>query len=589
MSISRLPALMTIVARRSPWAILALLSGLGVGCERQAESLQEEPFIAWQTVSGRAMEAIENAGHHDVNALIVEFEPSDEQPGRVWSTFIDDLAFNDHTPRVAKQGRDRANVEKLRSNISNITTKGSAAGLSVYLVATEFSFPKNLIAAYPEARDPDSPFLWAFLERRLEEVLLALPQAAGVLLYTDEPSDLIPYHFEPDRREATLSRLLQVYLDVCSRLDRRFIVCTMVNFESRKLDLLLSVLKRIPPSEHLLVSNYVCPGDWGLIALLNPAIGNVGGHPEFLTFDYSGELWGQGNIPLIQARLIADRVRQAKERGANLIGINGYVSWYTQSLFGTPSELNLDLAPRILRDPIQGPDDLVRELLDHRYGPEAASHLAEAFSSSFEVADKVFQTLGFYVTEAPKSAFPDAVWIDFSLRTESLAAFDPSYEPLKNQLVHPDGEILQRVIEEKDLAVKMAAEALAAVRRSRSLLAEEDFELLELQFAFTLEVAQAYREYFEAYLRTRQWDLSGRGSVPAGLEALIRQLQVRADRIEKNFGSPPVFCAASLRHCADMLQGFLQGETFPYYPEALVKEHVIPYPQTGLRDAVNRI
>ena len=44
------------------------------------------------------MEAIENAAHHDVNALIVEFEPSEEQPGRVWSTFIDDLAFNDHTP-----------------------------------------------------------------------------------------------------------------------------------------------------------------------------------------------------------------------------------------------------------------------------------------------------------------------------------------------------------------------------------------------------------------------------------------------------------------------------------------------------------
>ncbi len=527
------------------------------------------------------MEAIENAAHHDVNALIVEFEPSEEQPGRVWSAFIDDLAFNDHTPRVAKRDQDRAAVEKLRSNILTITSKGSAAGLSVYLVATEFSFPKDFIAAYPEARDPDSPFLWAFLERRLEEVLLALPQAAGVLLYTDEPSDLIPYHFEPNRREATLSRLLQVYLDVCTRLERRFIVCTMVNFESRKLDLLLSVLKRIPPSEHLLISNYVCPGDWGLIALHNPAIGDVGGHPEFLTFDYSGELWGQGKIPLIQARLIADRVKQARDKGANLVGINGYVSWYTQSLFGTPSEMNLDLAPRILQDPTRSPDDLVRELLEHRYGEEAASHLDGAFARSFEVADKIFQTLGFYVTEAPKSAFPDAVWIDFSLRTESLAAFDPAYQQLEDQLVHPDPDILQRVIEEKDEAVKMAGQAVVAVRQSQSLLAPEDFKLLDRQFSFTLEVAKAYREYFEAYLRTRQWDLSGRGSVPPGLEDLIQLVADRADRIEENFASSPVFCAESLRHCADMLRGFLQGEAFPYYPEAIVREHVIPYPQTG--------
>ena len=526
------------------------------------------------------MEAIENAAHHDVNALIVEFEPSEEQPGRVWSTFIDDLAFNDHTPRVAKRGQDRLDVEKLRSNISTITSRGSAAGLSVYLVATEFSFPKDFIAAYPEARDPDSPFLWAFLERRLEEVLLALPQAAGVVLYTDEPSDLIPYHFEPNQRESTLSRLLQLYLDVCTRLERRFIVCTMVNFESRKLDLLLSVLKRIPPSEHLLISNYVCPGDWGLIALLNPAIGNVGGHPEFLTFDYSGELWGQGNIPLIQARLIADRLQQAREKGADLIGINGYVSWYTQSLFGTPSEMNLDLAPQIFQDPTRDPDHLVRELLEHEYGEEAAAHLTEAFARSFEVADKVFQTLGFYVTEAPKSAFPDPVWIDFSLRTESLAAFDPAYQQLENQLVHPDHDILQRVLEEKDLAVKMAAEAVAAVRQSQPLLPEEEFELLEQQFCFTLEVARAYREYFEAYLRTRQWDLSGRGPIPVGLEDLIQQLVVRADHLEENFGSPPVFCAESLRHCGDMLSRFLQGDAFPHYSEALVREHVIPYPQT---------
>lgn len=571
---------MANASNRSRWAILVLFS-ICSGCDRQTTPHGSEPFIAWQTVSGRAMEAIENASGHEVNALIVEFEPSLEQPGRVWSTFIDDLAFNDHTPRVAKQGQDRTDVEKLRSAISEITAEGRFAGLDVYLVATEFSLPTDFIATYPEAGDPDSPFLWTFLERRLEEVLLALPQAAGVLLYTDEPSDLIPYHFEPHRREATLSRLLQIYLDVCTRLDRRFIVCTMVNFESRKLDLLLAVLERIPPSEHLLISNYVCPGDWGLIELFNPAIGTVGGHPEFLTFDYSGELWGQGHVPLIQARLIADRVQQAREQGANLIGINGYVSWYTQSLFGTPSEMNLDLAPRILQDPTRDPDGLVRELLGQRYGDEAASHLAEAFARSFEVADKVFQTLGFYVTEAPKSAFPDAVWIDFSLRTESLAAFDPAYQQLEDQLVHPDHDIIQRVLEEKNEAVKMASEAVAAVRQSRPLLPEEEFDLLERQFSFTLEVARAYREYFEAYFRVRQWDLSGRGAVPPGLEDMIRQVAVRADQIEKGFPYTPVFCAESLRHCADMLSRFLQGEAFPHYPEAIVKEHVIPYPQTG--------
>ena len=445
-------------------------------------------------------------------------------------------------------------------------------------MGTEFSFPPGMLRAYPEAANADSEFLWRFLEIRLEEVLRAMPDAAGVVLYTDEPNDLILYELKGVDHHKVLKRLLNLYLDVCRRNGRRLIVTTFVNYSVEKMDLLLSTLKEIPPSEHLLIDNYVCPGDWGLINIFNPAIGNVGGHSEFLSFDLTGEVWGQGNLPLCQAKLLRDRLRLAQEKGAKLVGINGYVSWYSQSLFGTPSVINLDLAPQLLQDPNQDPESLIRSWLKKRYDERTAELLTPAFLNSFDVADKAIQTLGFWVSEAPKSAFPDPVWIDFSLRTESLAVFDPSYKTLENQLVHPDMGILNKVIEEKESAVNLATAALRAVESARTYLNESDYKQLHHQFSLALYVARAYRFYLEMYLRFRMWDQGGRGSVPPELKVLKKSIQELAAEMEKAVGSPPVFCPNSLLSCLAKLHGYLKGEPFPLYSSTLIHAHDIQYP-----------
>jgi hypothetical protein len=331
------------------------------------------------------------------------------------------------------------------------------------------------------------------------------------------------------------------------------------------MDILLSALRQVPASDYLLVDNYVCPGDWGLIELLNPAIGAVGEHQEFLTFDYTGEIWGQGNMPLCQARLIRDRIQTARQRGAKLVGINGYVSWYTQSIFGAPSTINLDVAPRLLADPTQDPEPLVKNWLQRRYGEPAADYLASAFLASFDVATKSIETLGFWVSEAPKSAFPDPVWIDFSLHTESLAVWDESYTDLENRLANPDTTVLKRVIEEKDSAVALATKALDGVERSKAALSAADYQQLHRQFLLELYVARAYRVYMELYLRFRMWDQSGRGEVPGEILALRRSLRHLITEMEKQFSGSPVFCPRSLAESLDRLDRYLEGEPFPRY------------------------
>ena len=213
--------------------------------------------------------------------------------------------------------------------------------------------------------------------------------------------------------------------------------------------------------------------------------------------------------------------------------------------------------------------------LRHRYGEAAVAHLTVAFLNSFEVC---IQTLGFWVSEAPKSAFPDAVWIDFSLRTESLAVWDASYKDLENQLVHPDAAIIKRIIEEKDAAVTLASDAVKAVESSKVVVSAADYAQLHRQFLLQLYVARAYRLYAELYFRFRMWDQSGRGKVPPEITALRTSLRSLTAEMEAQFASSPVFCPRSLQVSLDRLDAFLQGKAFPRHAASLVQSHPIAYP-----------
>jgi hypothetical protein len=559
--------------------LLVLLFLSASSCLRGQGPLSDRrPFICWQTMTSHARDAIKHASSFPVNAMILEFEPNPQQPGREWNTFLDDLAFDDFLPKVAKHGKARQDVEKLRTNIAGIIDEAKARNIDVYLMGTEFSLAPDMLRAYPEAADTRSELLWRFLESRLEEVLRSLPGAAGIVLYTDESSDFILYELKQVNRGAVLKRLVKLYLDVCRRNDRRLIVSTFVNYDRERMDILLSTLRQIPASDYLLVDNYVCPGDWGLIGLVNPAIGAVGHHQEFLTFDYTGEIWGQANMPLCQARLIRDRIQAARQRGARLVGINGYVSWYTQSIFGTPSTINLDIAPQLFEDPSQDPEALVKNWLQRRYSKAAADYLAPAFLASFDVATKSIQTLGFWVSEAPKSAFPDPVWIDFSLRTESLAVWDRSYTDLEDRLAHPDAAVLRKVIREKESAVTAARKALDDVEEAKAVLSTADFEQLHQQFLLELDVARAYRIYMELYLRFRMWDQGGRGEVPREMLDLRQSLLRLIAEMETRSSDSPVFCPKSLAESLDELDRFLEGETFPQHAPSYEHNQPISYP-----------
>ncbi len=105
-------------------SLTAALLGLGdTSLAKTHQADRARPIISWQTMTSFAAEALKHASDHQVNTLILEFQPNPDQPGREWDTFLDDLAFDDFVPKVAKRGEARRNVERLRANISGLIDK----------------------------------------------------------------------------------------------------------------------------------------------------------------------------------------------------------------------------------------------------------------------------------------------------------------------------------------------------------------------------------------------------------------------------------------------------------------------------------
>jgi hypothetical protein len=523
-----------------------------------------QQIISWQTMTSFGSEALERAAQHHVNTLILEFEPNPEQPGRQWNTLLDDLSYDDFAPLVAKTGVARQNVDKLRKNLAHLTSEGKKQGIAVYIVVTEVSLPIDMLKLYPQTRDVHGEFLWKFLEARLQSVFQALPDLAGIVLYTDESAGFTLYNGSLAENEAALVHLFNLYHDVSRQQGRKLIVTTFLDYDPIKMTAMLGALDQIAPAQDFIVDNYICPGDWGLIALINPAIAKVK-HQQFISFDYTGENWGQANLPLCEADLLYRGLNTVRQSGGHVIGMNGYVTWYTQSIFGTPTEINLDLAYSLLNDAALQPEQAVDRLLRARYGAQAAPILLPAFMQSWQEVQESTQALGLWVSEAPKSAYPPPAWIAFSVRTESLAVWDAQYKPLEEEFARPDEKLLRKIIAEKDHAVVLADAGLKDVERAKPYLKPEDYQLLKKQFTLALYVAREYRMYFDLFLRFRMWDQAGRGPLPGQIPQLQKSLSAFTHEMHAAMGDPPVFCPASMYDNLRKMQKFIDGEKFPDY------------------------
>lgn len=521
-------------------------------------------LYAWYVESNNVEVPLQHVSEYHPNAFFIQFIPGPDQPGGSWPTILEDLSLHDRYTKVAKMGTAREQAEKLRTYFRGLIARAKLKSVDIYLMTGELVYPENLFEQYPGMRDPDRDALWKFLGDRAEEVLAVLPDLGGFVIYLDEVPHKI-YELQGGQPvESCITRLLSTYLRICAARNKRLLVSTFTNYYPMRLEALLRAIRRIPPSDHFAVLNWICPSDWGLFPVVNPAIGRVGGHPEVLNFDFSGENWGEGLLPLGQLDLVADRLRNAFARGAHVAGLSGFINWWIpQNVFGTPNEVNLFGAPRLLQNPEKDPAELYGEWLTLRYGKGVVPLLLPAFRNSFRVVTASRQISGFWAMEWPKSEFAPAHWIDFSLRADSPAVWDENFRSVEAGLLNPDERALADVLREKDNAVADAQAAVEAVESAQQFLPGSEYDALSRCFTRARDEARALRPYFELYFRYKMWAKDHEPSRLARMRELQQHLRNWADYFEQRYPPDPLHNALRIREYVDQVDGLLAGKPLP--------------------------
>lgn len=491
------------------------------------------PVRAWWTMDSTALRDLEQAGRFGTNTLIIE---SDTQG--VWSEVVDGLALYEFSARHRRDGARRARVETLRHHYTAITKAARQRGLNSYVMCSELSLPDSF---EPLALSYDNPEMWRLVYERLREVFRALPCLDGFMLYLAEARyDVTDLPGSEPSMTARYERVIDTVWQACRAEGRKLLVTTFIHRPER-LKAVAEALRRLAPHPDLAVVQYCCPNDWGLYALANPSIGQVGPHPEILGFDYAAENWGQGAHPFVQVHFMARRLRESLRRGARIAGLAGYVAWYGRRALGSLNEANIDGAAVLAADPQRSAGDILHAWCVDRFGEKAARVAARCLARTHDVVFHAQHVFGYWLDTSEKSGLPsfrelqeyliDDAW------GEALYRWDGRHRRTWEKIQAPDRAFLAAVLAEKDHAIDLCRRSLGEVRVARGALESGDFECLEQAFAFQEHWARLWRALVHAFFLYRiglvQRDMPG---VVEDLRAALASLSRTADELEAGFG-----------------------------------------------------
>ena len=156
---------------------------------------------------------------------------------------------------------------------------------------------------------------------------------------------------------------------------------------------------------------------------------------------------------------------------------------------------------------------------------------------TLEMAKKTYYTQGFWTWKEQSSAPKDAASIDRCIVGRSNALWDPEQKALEQRLVRPDAATVRAILAEKDQAVALADENLAALAQLKEHLTADDNADLERRLSLAADIARVYRAIASAY-----WRIKLAGTSPDAPEAApklraaaLEALGEWADTLEKRY------------------------------------------------------
>jgi len=156
-----------------------------------------------------------------------------------------------------------------------------------------------------------------------------------------------------------------------------------------------------------MVTQWVCPGDWG-----------------------------QAKISLCCPQYIKEKWQDALRRSSNIVGMGGWIHWmwHDTCILGTPNEFNLYTSKRLMDNPNIDLNQIWQEWTVEHYGKEASKVVISALSRTEKIIFNAFPVCqNWIIEEIPESVLPSLQWLFGSLWKKSLAKWRWNEKYLQNK------------------------------------------------------------------------------------------------------------------------------------------------------------
>jgi alpha-glucuronidase len=414
---------------------------------------------------------------------------------------------------------------QLVKDINEICKTAHAKGLKVDIWTHELNgVPKELQA--DGRANLEDPKLWEWMKEKYAKVFKLCPDVDGLVLTMHETAmsiyndNRVASSIPPEKRVA---KLVDNIAGVCKSFGKTLFVRTF-SYSPNELQYISAGLRE---SKSDVIAMTKCqPHDWQPFYPHNPAIGNIGKHPQIMEFDLGYEFLGLSTIPYIDL----DYLRYRLDYGLSK-GIDGGVlrierlRWRSTD---TPNWADVEVFTKVLMDPQADQKELFRQWIASRYGSEAAPYVVSALNRTFDIVNKSYFVLGFWYTN--HSIAPGFNYTNDRIGGWSNARWDPRKKTLEQALLNPTWATLKKIDADKDVAIGLARASVADIEKAKPYLSSRDYAELKDLMDRELAMAEVWKEHAHTCFAIRIAEMSGKPEDKAAAVESARNLEAVASR-----------------------------------------------------------
>jgi len=346
----------------------------------------------------------------------------------------------------------------------------------------------------------DKKGFWKWLENRYNKLFNDFPEFNGIILTFHETQykifddNIITSQLtKPDR----FSKLISTINKSCLKYEKEFVVRTFL-YEPEQLNWIKKGLL-MADADNIIIQSKCVPHDWQPYYPNNPLIGAFPDNRQIIEFDCSSEFTGKNKIPFASAQYFSRRFKYDLQ----FPGVKGYIARLDHGGhdgFYTPNNINAYTLYRLSADSSLTSDEIWKDWAEAKYGKKAAPYAIKVLYPTETIVKKVLYHLEFWITN--KSHLPSFSYGDGHISSRTIAKWEPEelkYKILEEKLNHPDAEIYEKLLAEKEEAVTMIQKSLVDLREGKPYFDKDDYDELRWQMDNMLRIAIIWELHTEAF------------------------------------------------------------------------------------------